>query len=116
MSGANLAKKAMTSLAGCCGVTMAAASVALRHQTLRCQNGRKGRKGDTIGDLLADRKGNDLPCRACLHGAGFKHLVQGLADKDKQSKFNGRGAPLFLLIDESINLTLALKVNSSKAP
>ena len=84
MSGANLAKKAMTSLAGCCGVTMAAVSVALRHQTLRRQNGRKGRKGDTIGDLLADRKGNDLPRGAYLHGAGFKRLVQGLADKDTE--------------------------------
>ena len=74
----------MTSLAGCCGVTMAAVSVALRHQTLRCQNGRKGLKGDTIGDLLADRIGGDLACRAYLHGVGFKRLVQGLADKDTE--------------------------------
>ena len=84
MSGANLAKKAMTSLADCCGVTMAAVSVALRHQTLRRQNGRKDLKGDIIGDLLADRIGNDLPRGAYLHGAGFKCLVQGLADKDTE--------------------------------
>ena len=63
---------------------LAVVSVALHHQTLRCQNGRKGRKGDTIGDLLADRKGNDLPRRAYLHGVGFKRLVQGLTDEDTE--------------------------------